>query len=121
MFSNAVGEFLRNEVKAGGFKGNCVPHLKDQLRMKSLRDYEGEKRLRMMMIGSNQMGKLREEMNKRCGDKVEVIGRVRIEGENMERDIQGNKENCNIAFKLFLSNSALLIPVLKRLHFKRLV
>ncbi len=35
------------------------------------------------MMGLSQMGRLSEEMNKRHGDKVEVIGSVRIEGENM--------------------------------------
>ncbi len=55
------------------------------------------------MMGLSQMGRLSEEMNNRHGDKVKVIGSVRIEGENMAgkmekalRDVQGNKEKVDV-------------------------
>ncbi len=42
MFSRAVGEFLREEVREGSFKGNYMLNLKEQLRMRCMRDSEGE-------------------------------------------------------------------------------
>jgi hypothetical protein len=38
VFSRAVGEFLREEVRAGTFKGNYRMNLREQMRMRSLRE-----------------------------------------------------------------------------------
>jgi hypothetical protein len=37
-FGKAVGEFLREEVRAGTFKGNYILNLKDQMRMREMRE-----------------------------------------------------------------------------------
>ncbi len=38
VFLKEVGEFLREEVRAVGFKSNYVLNLKDQMRMRSVKD-----------------------------------------------------------------------------------
>jgi hypothetical protein len=43
VFSRAVGEFLREEVRNGTFKGNYMLNLKEQLRMRCLRMSGGDK------------------------------------------------------------------------------
>jgi hypothetical protein len=39
-FGWAVGEFLREEMRAGTFKGNYILNLKEQMRMRELREME---------------------------------------------------------------------------------
>jgi hypothetical protein len=46
--------------------------------MRSVKEEKGKTRVRVMMMGFSQMGRLSEEMNKRHGDKAEVIGCVRL-------------------------------------------
>ncbi len=82
-FGKAVGEFLREEVRAGNFKGNYILNLKDQLRMRELREQDGEKRLRVLVVGASQMWRIGEELMRKDG--VEVTGCVLMEGENTER------------------------------------
>jgi hypothetical protein len=84
--ANAVGEFLKEEVRAGSFKGNCVLNLEEQLRMRCLKEGEGDKRLRVLFVGASQIGKLSVELNRTHGEKVNVIGFVKIE---MEPTIMG--------------------------------
>ncbi len=43
VFSRAVGEFLREEVREGTFKGNYVLNLKEQLRMRCMREWRRQK------------------------------------------------------------------------------
>jgi hypothetical protein len=81
-FSKAVGEFLREEVRAGTFRGNYVLNLKEQLRVREWRENETVKKVRVLMVGASQMNRLGDEMRKRHGDRVEVVGCVRMEGEN---------------------------------------
>jgi hypothetical protein len=57
-FGKAVGEFLQEEVKVGSYKGNYVLNLKEQLRMKSLREGDDDKKNRVIMVGASQMGRL---------------------------------------------------------------
>jgi hypothetical protein len=42
-FGKAVGEFLREEVRAGTFKGNYLLNLKEQMRMRELRELDNVK------------------------------------------------------------------------------
>jgi hypothetical protein len=81
-FSKAVGEFLREEVRAGTFRGNYVLNLKEQLRVREWRENETVRKLRVLLVGASQMNRLGDEMRKRHEDKVEVVGCVRMEGEN---------------------------------------
>jgi hypothetical protein len=82
-FGRAIGEFLREEVRAGNFKGNYILNLKDQMRMRELREMDGEKRLRVLVVGASQMWRIGEELMRKDG--VEVTGCVLMEGENTEK------------------------------------
>ncbi len=83
-FAKAVGEFLREEVRVGTFKRNNFLDLKEQRRMKSLREGEEGRKLRVMLVGASQVGRLGDQLRKRHGGKVSVTGCLRIEGENTE-------------------------------------
>jgi hypothetical protein len=82
-FGRAVREFLREEVRAGNFKGNYILNLKDQMRMREMREMENEKRLKVMLVGASQMWRMGEELMRKDG--VEVTGCVLMEVENTER------------------------------------
>ncbi len=83
-FAKAVGEFLREEVRVGTFQGNYVLNLKDQKRIKSLREGEEGRKIRVMLVGASQVGRLGDQHRKRHGWKVSVTGCLRMEGENTE-------------------------------------
>jgi hypothetical protein len=83
-FGKEVGEFLREEVRAGTFKGNYLLHLKKQSRLRSLRENENVRKTRVLLIGASQMGRLGEELMTMRVDS-EVVGCLRLEGENTER------------------------------------
>ncbi len=70
-------------MRAGNFKGNYILNLKDQLRMRELKEQDGEKRLRVLVVGASQMWRIGEELMRKDG--VEVTGCVLMEGENTER------------------------------------
>ncbi len=82
VFSRAVGEFLKEEVRVGAFKGNYVLNLKDQLRMRCTRESGVDKRLKVVLVGASQMGSIGQEMERVHGDKVSVLGRVRMSDEH---------------------------------------
>jgi hypothetical protein len=44
-FTKAVGEFLREEVGEGGYKGNYMLNVKEQLRMRTLREEDDERKV----------------------------------------------------------------------------
>jgi hypothetical protein len=77
IFSKAVCNFLREEERVGGIQGElrAEPEGPDE---NEEREDKNERKVRVT-IGSSQTGRLGEEMNKRHGDKVKVVGRVRIE------------------------------------------
>jgi hypothetical protein len=85
VFSRAVGEFLKEEVRAGSFKGNYVLNLKEQLRVRCLRESGVDKRMKLVLVGASQMGRMGQEMVNAHGDKVVVVGRVKMSEEHTEK------------------------------------
>jgi hypothetical protein len=53
VFSRAVGEFLKEEVRAGTFKGNYVLNLKEQLKVRCLRESGVDKRVKLVLVGAS--------------------------------------------------------------------
>jgi hypothetical protein len=53
--------------------------------MKSLREGDDDKKNRVIMVGASQMGRIGDELRIRQGSKVDVVGAVRMEGENTEK------------------------------------
>jgi hypothetical protein len=83
-FGKAVGEFLREEVRSGTFKGNYLLNLKEQLRLRSLRESEDMTKMRVLLVGASQMARLGEELMTMRSD-LDVVGCLRMEGENTAR------------------------------------
>jgi hypothetical protein len=79
-FTKAVGEFLKEEVREGGYKGNYVLNVKDQLRMRTLREDEEKRKLRVVLLGSSQLNRIGNEMERKNKEKIEIVDRVRLEG-----------------------------------------
>jgi hypothetical protein len=82
VFSRAVGEFLREEVRNETFEGNNMLNLKEQLRMRCLRMSGEDKRMRVLLVGASQVRRIGAEMAKGHGDKMKLIGCVRWEDEH---------------------------------------
>jgi hypothetical protein len=82
-FTKAVGEFLKEEVREGGYKRNYVLNVKEQLRMRTLREDEDERKLRVVLLGSSQLNRIGSEMEKKNKGKIEIVDRVRLEGAEM--------------------------------------
>jgi hypothetical protein len=84
-FVKAVGELLREEVWAGSLKGNYLLNLKEQMRMRCLREGDAEMKVRVMLVGARQIGRLGDELKRRQGAKVDVAGVLKVEEENTEK------------------------------------
>ncbi len=65
MFSRAVGDFLRLEVKDGLFRGNYLLNLKEQLRMRCIRENGVDKRVRVLLVGASQIGRISADKDAR--------------------------------------------------------
>jgi hypothetical protein len=89
VFSRAVGEFLREEVRNGTFKGNYMLNLKEQLRMRWMRQSGGDKRVRVLMVGASQVKRIGAEMVRVHGDRMRLVGCVRWEDEHT---VEGHTE-----------------------------
>jgi hypothetical protein len=88
-FAKAVGEFWKEEVRAGSVKDNYVLNLEEQLRMRCLKEGDGDKRLRVLYVGASQMGRLVVELNRTHGEKVNMIGFVQMGSKHTEQKIMG--------------------------------
>jgi hypothetical protein len=82
VFSRAVGEFLREEVRNGTFKGNYMLNLKEQMRMRWMRQSGGDKRVRVLLVGASQIKRIGAEMVRMHGDRMRLVGCVRWEDEH---------------------------------------
>jgi hypothetical protein len=82
VFTRAVGEFLREEVRNGTFKGNYMLNLKEQMRMRWMRQRGVDKRLRVLLVGASQIKRIGAEMVRMHGDRMRLVGCVRWEDEH---------------------------------------
>jgi hypothetical protein len=62
-----------------------VLNIKEQMRMRVLGEREEGKRVKVVMVGASQVGRIGEELKRRFGAKVDVKSVLRMEGENTER------------------------------------
>jgi hypothetical protein len=90
-FTKAVGEFLKEEVREGGYKGNYVLNVKEQLRMRTLREDEDERKVRVVLLGSSQLNRIGNEMERKNKEKIEIVDRVRLEGAEMSANMEKAK------------------------------
>jgi hypothetical protein len=90
-FTKAVGEFLKEEVREGGYRGNYVLNVKEQLRMRTLREDEDEKKVRVVLMGSSQLNRIGYEIERKNREKIEIVDRVRLEGAEMSVNMEKAK------------------------------
>jgi hypothetical protein len=57
-------------------------NLKEQMRIRCIRENGEDKRMRVLVVGASQMGRIGDEMAKMHGDRVRVVGRVRMGDEH---------------------------------------
>jgi hypothetical protein len=87
-FTQAISKFCRESVREDSFKGNYQFNLKEQMvRRATWGSWREEKTLRVVMVGGSQMGRIRDEMKKLGGDRVDIVGMVRIPGELDEKAV----------------------------------
>jgi hypothetical protein len=84
VFSRAVGDFLRLEVKDGLFRGNYLLNLKEQLRMRCICENGVDKRVQVLLVGASQIRRIGAELTRMHGDRVRVVGVVKMSDEHME-------------------------------------
>jgi hypothetical protein len=82
VFTKAVGEFLREEVRNGTFKGNYMLNLKEQMRMRWMRQCGVDKRLRVLLVGASQVKRIGDDMVRMHGEKMRLVGCVRWDDEH---------------------------------------
>jgi hypothetical protein len=82
VFSKAVGEFLRLEVKGGSFRGNYLLNLKEQLRMRCMRESGVDRRVRVLLVGASQIGRIGAELTRVHGDRVSVVSVLKLRDEH---------------------------------------
>jgi hypothetical protein len=110
-FSKAVGDFCREGVREGTYKGNYVLNIKEQMEDR-VRRREGEaKKLRVLFIGGSQIGRIMDEVTKvgkqvvsecqwvkvsgELTDEVkwDVIGELREKGSTWDKVVYGGPSN----------------------------
>ncbi len=83
----AVGNFCRESVRNGNFKGNYNFNIKQQMEMRDFIERKGGKKeiVRIALIGGSQIGRLAKEMEN--GRGVRVVGTIRVKGKVDDRSV----------------------------------
>jgi hypothetical protein len=85
-FTQEIGRFCRESVREDSFKGNYQFNLKEQMaRSATWSGWREEKTLRVVMVGGSQMGRIKDELKKLGGDRVDIVWMVRIPESWMRR------------------------------------
>jgi hypothetical protein len=79
-FTKAVGEYCREAVKEGSFRGRYRMNLKEQVEARMGKIWSEGSRVRAVMVGGSQIGRMAEEMGQKGKDAVEVEGWVKVNG-----------------------------------------
>jgi hypothetical protein len=88
-FTQAVGRFCRESVREGSFKGKYQFNLKEQMARRALwGEWRDHRVVRIVVVGGSQLGRIKDELKKLGGEKVEIVGMVRIPGELDEGKVQ---------------------------------
>ncbi len=79
-FVRAIGNFCRESVRGGSFKGNYKFNAKEQMEMREFVERKGKnlKNVTVVLVGGSQIGRLAKEMGDRKG--IDVLGMVRVKG-----------------------------------------
>jgi hypothetical protein len=88
----AVGEFCKEAVKEGSFKGSYRMNVKEQMEVRMGKIWNEGSKVRAVVVGGSQMGRLGAEVGQKGKEAVEVEGWVKVKGrldrEEMERVVE---------------------------------
>jgi len=105
-FTKAVGEYCREAVKEGSFRGGYRMNLKEQMEARMGKIWSEGSRVRAVMVGGSQIGRMAEEMGQKGKDAVEVEGWVKVNGRldrtEMESVVERVVELGKIADKVII-------------------
>jgi hypothetical protein len=105
-FTKAVGEYCREAVKEGSFRGGYRMNLKEQMEARMGKIWSEGSRVRAVMVGGSQIGRMAEEMGQKGKDAVEVEGWVKVSGRldrtEMESVVERVVELGKIADKVII-------------------
>jgi hypothetical protein len=105
-FTKAVGEFCREAVKEGSFKGGYRMNVKEQMEERMGKIWSEGGKVRAVMVGGSQMGRLGAEVEQKGREAVEVEGWVKVRGrldrDEMERVVEKVLETGKMADKVIV-------------------
>jgi hypothetical protein len=105
-FTKAVGEFCREAVKEGSFRGGYRMNVKEQMEVRMGKIWSEGSKVRAVMVGGSQIGRLGAEVGEKGKEAVEVEGWVKIQGrldnEEMERVVEKVLETGKMADKVIV-------------------
>jgi hypothetical protein len=91
-FTKAVGDFCREAVKEGSFKGGYRMNVKEQMEVRMGKIWSEGGKVRAVMVGGSQIGRLDAEVEQKGKEAVEVEGWLKVRGrldrEEMERVVE---------------------------------
>ncbi len=106
MGSKAVGEFCKEAVKEGSFKGGYRMNVKEQMEERMGKIWSEGGRVKAVMVGGSQIGRLGTEVEQKGKEAVEVEGWVKVKGrldrEEMERVVEKVLETGKMADKVIV-------------------
>jgi hypothetical protein len=79
-FTKAVGEFCKEAVKEGSYKGGYRMNVKEQMEVRMGKIWNEGSKVRAVMVGGSQIGRLGEEVRQKGKDAVEIEGWVKVKG-----------------------------------------
>jgi hypothetical protein len=72
-----VGRLCRESVREGSFKGNYQFNLKEQMVRRAMwGEWRDLRVLRIAVVGGSQMGRIKDEIKKLGGERVEIVEMV---------------------------------------------
>ncbi len=105
-FTKAVGDFCREAAKEGSFKGGYRMNVKEQMEVRMGKIWSEGGKVRAVMAGGSQIGRLGAEVEQKGKEAVEVEGWVKVRGrldrEEMERVVEKVLETGKMADKVIV-------------------
>ena len=80
-FGKAVGEFLRQAVREGSYRGNYVLNLREQMEQRAARESREGGKVKAVVIGGSQMGRIGNEMIRVGGAVISEQRYIAVKGQ----------------------------------------
>ena len=80
-FGKAVGEFCRQAVREGSYRGNYVLNLREQMEQRAARESREGGKVKALLVGGSQMGRIGREMVRVGGSVLSDVKFVAVKGQ----------------------------------------